>query len=394
MNLPFHLKYYFYYLVAEYEGAPTVIKITVLFAILLVLVFILSISHIIVLNLRFIRQKRTKDQFISLYGAKVNKILSSTERLKKIAIIDLLGNSNSVDVNKNKKLYTDGLIEIIRELKSSGIKIHSEHLMIVLNYFHLPIYWQSAFLKGRLSKRKQALRKMDQLEQLLSGSLLLHSVYHRNNDFRKQSRSAFIEYDTNDPYKFFEEDFDIEFNALDEIRLHHYLKRKAKLYKLPDFSRWVENAKNNNFKRFIIKEIGLLRQYHCANLLMNLLQKEKDLYVQKQIIETLGTLDYKESASVLIAMYSSSLTLLQKAIITTLAKLKTEKTLAFLGDTYQRSYDSSIKIQLAYALTDYGIEGQLKMESLSQFNNNFDSKILAQVKFANSQKKRQTTATI
>lgn len=393
MNLAFYLKYYFYYLEAEYQAAPVIIKITALLAIFLMVIFILSIVHIIVLNHIYLRRKRVIDQFMSLYWEKIQKMLVDSQQLAENAISELLGNESHLSSKQIKKLYTACLIDLINQLKRSGKTINSKNLSIILHHFELPNYWKNALLKGRVIKRTQALRNMDQLEQLLSGSLLLHSVYHRNKDFRKQSRAAFIEYDKNDPYKFFEENFDKDFNALDELRVHHYLAKKAAKYELPDFSRWVENAKAPDFKRFLIQEIGLLRQYHCADFLVQLLQTEDNPYIQKQIIETLGVLDYKEADRSLIAMYSSSLALLQKAIISTLSKLKTERTLTFLAESYQRSHDNSIKIQLAYALTDYGVKGQLKMESLSQVNNHLDSEILAQVKFSNSQNKSQTLVT-
>lgn len=390
MSLAFYLKYYFYYLEAEYEAASAVIKVTVLLATFLMVVFIFSIVHIIVLNLTYLRKKRIKEQFMSFYREKLHEILINPQQLSEIAITDLLRNSRISYGRKNKNLYTECLIELISQIKNAGKTINSKNLLMVINHFQLPNYWQAALLKGRLLKRKEALRKMDQLEQLLSGSLLLHSVYHRNNDFRKQSRAAFIEYDKNNPYSFFEENFDKDFNALDELRVHHYLTKKAATHELPDLSRWVENATLIDFKRFIIQEIGLFRQYNCGDFLIQILPTEANTHIQKQIIETLGVLDYKAADRTLIAMYSSSLALLQKAIINTLSKLKTERTLAFLGESYQQSHDNSIKIQLAYALTDYGFEGQLKMESLSEVNSPFDSEILAEVRFSHSQNTCQT----
>lgn len=137
--------------------------------------------------------------------------------------------------------------------------------MLVLDHFQLPAYWQKVVLRGSIRQRKQALRYMDELGHLLSGAILLKSVHHKNKDFRKQSRAAMIQYDQHDPFKFLEESFDTDFNALDEIRLHHYFVHKAKTSELPLFTRWVKNAKSDEFKIFIIKEIGLLKQVDCLS---------------------------------------------------------------------------------------------------------------------------------
>ncbi len=394
MSFAFYFKYYLYLLITAYEGAPIIIRITVLLATFLVVIFIFSLAHIAVLNGRHLREKRIKNQFINSYRKNATEILCTPHTWEDFTIKKHLGRNRDLYNNKKLKIYSEELIEIITEIKKSDKKLNHKNLIIVLDYFHLPSYWQNIISKGRLKKRQEALRDMDELEHLLSGSLLMKSINHTNKDFRKQARAAFIEYEKNDPYKFFEESFDTDFNALDEIRLHHYLKRKSQKHGLPHFSRWVENATNNQFKQFIIKEIGLLKQYNCADFLIQLLDSESNIHIQKQIIDTLGVLNYKAADTKLILMYSSSLILVQKAIIATLARLRTEKTLLFLAETYKESHDSSIKIQLAYALNDYGIEGQRKIKTLSKTNDNFDLEILAQVNFANIQKKRQNISTV
>ncbi|WP_430612155.1 hypothetical protein [Flavobacterium sp. JP2137] len=391
MNIPFYPKYYLVFLLAEFENAPFVIKIAILFASFLAITFVLTLIHIIVLNLIYLSRDKIKEQFNTTYQDAIVSTITSSALLEEEDIKECLGHHRNPLRKKNKRLYTEELIEIIKQTKISKT-VNQENLLVVINHFQLDTYWQHIILKGRLKKRKNALRNMDELEHLLSGSVLLKSAYHRNGDFRKQSRAALIEYDQNDPFKFFEESFDSDFNALDEIRLHHYLEKKSQTSGLPDFSRWVENAKNDHFKRFIIKEIGLLKQLNCANFLINLLQTEKQLVVRKQIVETLGVLDFKAADTPLISIYATAATGLQKKIIETLAILKTEKTLAFLVETYQYSHDSSMKIQLAHALNDYGVEGQEKFEALSLGDNHFNLEVFAQVNFSHNQKDTPYTA--
>lgn len=107
--------------------------------------------------------------------------------------------------------------------------------------------------------------------------------------------------------------------------------------------------------------------------------------MKKQIIETLGVLRYAEADNKLIAMYSTAQTILQKAIIETLSQLKTPNTLEFLAKTYGGSHDSSMKIQLAYALSTYGDEAKNYMQTLSMNMNDFDRKVFDQVYFKHEQ---------
>lgn len=385
MDLSFYLNYYLYFLISEFQGAPFVIKVTVILVSILLVIFLFSLTQVFLLNFGHHRRDKAREDFITAYWEKVEQVVTSPTFYDEVEFEEFMGINHGLYKNNKKQIFTETLIDILKKNKLKGIPINQSNLLLVLDHFQLPAYWQKIVLTGSIRQRKHALRYMDELGHLLSGAILLKSVYHKNKDFRKQARAALIQYDQHDPFKFLEESFDTEFNALDEIRLHHYLVHKAKTSELPLFTRWVKNAKSDEFKIFIIKEIGLLKQVDCARFLADRLNKESNVFVKKQIIETLGVLRYTEADTKLIAMYSTAQTILQKAIIETLSQLKTPTTLEFLAKTYEGSHDSSMKIQLAYALSTYGDEAKNYMQTLSLSMNDFDRKVFDQVYFKHEQ---------
>lgn len=381
MELSFYLQYYLFYLQNKFMGYPFVIRLTVLIVMGLIFIYILSLIRFVWINLNLRKRERdfaklsrkVKDRFVAILGSAEkygeDKVFQEFE--------DVIQRMN----NKTKIQITDLILNTANELKESGKAVNEDNYRSIIDVLDIPRFWESELMSNNSKRRHLALRKLDNLGNGLTTSVLMRSTNHKNKGLRKQARAAVMKYDNIDPFKFLEDSFDTDFNALDEIMIHHFLEGRQSEGPLPLLSRWVQHAKNHAFKAFMVKEIGFFNQMECAEFLKGLLKTEESKLVRAAIIESLGNLGRQEVEHEIFDMYGISPVEIQTAIINAVAKFKTKIGLDFLTNQFFKTADNEQKVHLAYAIKQFGEEGKLRLTNLSTNSNEFERKIFDQVNY-------------
>jgi len=362
-------------------GYPFVIRLTVLIVMGLIFIYILSLIRFVWINLNLRKKERdfaklsrqVKDRFVAMLGSEEkygeDRVFQEFE--------DVIQRMN----NKTKIQITDLILNTANELKESGKAVNEDNYRSIIDVLDIPRFWESELMSNNSKRRHLALRKLDNLGNGLTTSVLMRSTNHKNKGLRKQARAAVMKYDNIDPFKFLEDSFDTDFNALDEIMIHHFLVGRQSEGPLPLLSRWVQHAKNHAFKAFMIKEIGFFNQMECAEFLKGLLKTEESKLVRAAIIESLGNLGRQEVEHEIFDLYGISPVEIQTAIINAVAKFKTKIGLDFLTNQFFKTVDNEQKVHLAYAIKQFGEEGKLRLTNLSTNSNEFERKIFDQVNY-------------
>src|SRR5690606_39476799 len=120
-------------------------------------------------------------------------------------------------------VFTNIIIDLIKIGSRKKNKVNQQNVLALLNAYDIPCFWEKELLSSSSSRRRNALRKLDDLDNGCAGAIIMRSAYHKDNGLRKHARAADLQYDTNDPFKFIEDRFDSDFNALDEILIYLFL---------------------------------------------------------------------------------------------------------------------------------------------------------------------------
>ena len=182
----------------------------------------------------------------------------------------------------------------------------------------------------------------------------------------------------NNPFKFFDEDFDRSFNEWDKIDIHRVLVRRSK-EGLPNLTQWIKHSQNVNFKCFLVDEIKYFKQYESAPFLLELIDNTLDINLRKHCIEVIGDLDYKEAEDTLTKDYNLQPVILQNSIIKTIEKLKTGKALPFLRNAYYNSHNVESKLIILKAIFNYGYEGNQLFFNMKERESPFSKLIFEHV---------------
>ncbi|MCL2327662.1 MAG: HEAT repeat domain-containing protein [Bacteroidetes bacterium] len=338
------IKYYLYYLDSRFTGFPLVIRIVVIVVTLLALFYIASMIRFFFIMRRQRKEERLHKNITKRFEEKLKSLLFSRQSFPRDVIIDKLEFEPGSLKNKEKEPLTELLLSV---KKREGQTLNEYNYSEVIEIFGLVGYWELLLRKNNLRKNKQALRMLEELSKNIpDGNIVAHRVQGRNHDLRKHSKSGYMRFATYDAFKFLEDDFDREFNSLDEMRIHATLEERAKQRPLPLLIRWGYTAKNESYKCFLIKEIGLFNQRESGAQLVEMYQTEKSYPVKAQIAETLGILQYTDAIDVLIADYGLTPISVQERIIEAVGKMDSPKALAFLEKIHEETQEGALQIKI------------------------------------------------
>lgn len=260
------------------------------------------------------------------------------------------------------------------------MKVNTENYKKVLKVLRLPEFWQERLTAKDKRSNADTLRVLDSLGDNISGSAVSHKLYSGNKDVRKQAKSVFINFNSNNAYQFLDNDFDTDFNALDQVRIHTSLCNKAKTEKLPSLIRWVSMAQNEKYQTFLIKEIGFFKQDQSSERLVEIFIHSNSLLVKTQIVLTLAELNYQEATELFIEEYWYSERELQIAIISFMGQIKGDKAISFLDTIYHNTID---KEYLVHILTQIHLVSPTDRGPFTKIKNNastaFEKSLIAYV---------------
>lgn len=303
------------------------------------------------------------------YDHRLQSILYSSEYYALEEVRHKLDIDHVVLKKWEKEILTD-LITAIKKGKK-GKKINEKNYTTVLDAFALTLFWENNLRTRNLKKNKDALRKLESLGRKIPSSSLAYRVEERNRDLRKHVKSGFIHYASYDNFKFLEDDFDDDFNPLDEMRIHAALRERAKQKQLPLLMRWVNTAENETYKCFLIDEIGFFKQTESCQHLLDLYRETRSNPVKAKIVQTLGTLKYTQALTEFSESYGSVPESVQICIIDAMGQFETPETLLFLEKIYHQSANTDTFIRIVHNI--YTIDStketflRLKRSALSPF---------------------------
>ncbi len=285
------------------------------------------------------RKNIIKDQ----YEEKLTQIIFSEQDYSQVEIKRKL-NIQEGSVEKWSKSY---ISKLILDLTNKEMKLNVKNYRETLKAFELHAYWEGQLRNKNVKEEGIALRILDDMSEDASSNAISNKTSSQNDNLRKHAKSIFMKFDSNDAFKFLENDFDKDFNALDEVRIHDALKDKAKLKTLPPLIRWVNTAKNEYFIAFLIQEIGFFNQVDSADQLIEIFKdvQTKDR-VKSQIALTLGELNYKKATAALIEGYDTNSSEVQQSIIHALGDLGGYDAILFLEKIYQETHNKDTLIKI------------------------------------------------
>lgn len=226
------------------------------------------------------------------------------------------------------------------------MKLNKNNYRETLKAFNLPSFWEEQLLNTKMKDKGLALRILDEMSDDASSIAISNKAGSHNNHLRKHAKSIFMKFDSNDAFKFLEDDFDQDFNSLDEVRIHDALKEKSKIMPLPQLIRWVNTAKNDYFKTFLIREIGLFKQIESAEQLITIYKESDSNMIKAQTAMTLGMLDYKKAIPILVNNFDYNKQEVQDAVIYAMGKFGGYDALDFLEKIYHQTHNKETLINI------------------------------------------------
>ncbi len=290
-----------------------------------------------------------KESILQMFNERFGKTKKIRKKVIVISLEVIVDNDNDILFSTNYKNLVSGLdiIEILeKNIDSSNTKI-----------------------------KFKSIQTFSKLNLTISDSKILPHAYSKNENLFKEARSSYVTISNNDPFKFFDEEY--ELNKWDQINLLHQFKLHHK-DKLPNFGKWIKYSKNKTQILFFIKMIRLFEQKSSIPSLIEVLNNDHAT-IRAESIKTIGELEYQNSENQLIKMYDNEPFICQKEIIKALSFFKIKRSLPFLKEAYFSASSNELRKIIAEVIFIYGSEGKQLFETLKKQEKGFNLLILQHI---------------
>lgn len=365
------IRYYIYYIYYSFLGFPFVVRTAVLGVIVYTPFLLYAFYTIIISRRRSAKKVKLKKEINNKYREKIEHFISS----EKIYSMEDIGSSLACKVNKLSPKMKRLITNTILELRNYTSGINNANYLKIIEYFDLFQFWEGKLKYGSTATKKKALRKLDDLGIEVPGAVITPLTYNRNPFLRKRARSYYLYFSKNDPYKFFDEEFDKTFNDWDIVEVHRTLIRRSK-DGLPNLSQWLKNSNNSKFKCFIVDEIRFFRQKESAYYLLDIVKTDDDIELVRHCVQALGDINYTKAEEELITDHALQPLAIQQSIIETIGKFNTGNALGFLKDAYWNAHDTETRKYALRAIYNYGKEGRALFASMKEKEAGYLSRLL------------------
>jgi len=367
------IEYYLYYLYYTFLGFPFIIRVAVFAITVFVPVFAIAFFTLTHVRQRYYQKRRLQEILRKKYYDKIRSIITS-EKMYLPNEIETTLNCNVKKLSKKKKrILTNNILKIYDREEF----VNESNYQRLIDYFGLRQFWEGKLKYGTLASRQRALRKLDDFDIEIPGSVITSLTYNRNQYLRKRARSSYMYFSKNSPFKFLDENFDKTFNNWDKVEIHRMLNRRLDKG-LPNLSQWLKNSENSDFQCFLVDEIKHFNQDICAPYLHEMLETQ-DIMLRKHCIEALGEMRYCESEKSLVNSYAMQPLIVQQSIIKAVQKLNTGKSLSFLEQAYNDAHDSESRIAILRAIFNYGEKGKVLFASMKNGASGFSALVFEHV---------------
>ncbi len=335
------IKFYLYYLDSIFIGYPFIIRTTVILVMLLVTLYVIAMLKIITTERTRNKSLKRQEKISETYKSKLISVLLTAKDMSFYEVKDILNPNDNALKDWEKKYLTYLIVGI-----KNNPALNENNYKHVLEIFPITGFWEKKILQNDVSENKNALRTLDQIKEGVSGSFFTKKINSNDATLRKHIKSKYLKYASIDAFKFLENNFDKDFNALDAVRLHDSLKERDAIRPLPLLTKWLKNSDNQDFQTFIIREIGYFNQRETAPFLIQMFKTSNSDLVKSEISNTLGILNYEEAVDELAEEYPYNNTVVQESIIDMMGNIKSKNSFEFLKKIYPETQNGETMIKV------------------------------------------------
>ena len=335
------IKFYLYYLDSIFIGYPFIIRTTVILVMLLVTLYVIAMLKIITTERTRNKSLKRQEKISETYKSKLISVLLTAKDMSFYEVKDILNPNDNALKDWEKKYLTYLIVGI-----KNNPALNENNYKHVLEIFPITSFWEKKILQNDVSENKNALRTLDQIKEGVSGSFFTKKINSNDATLRKHIKSKYLKYASIDAFKFLENNFDKDFNALDAVRLHDSLKERDAIRPLPLLTKWLKNSDNQDFQTFIIREIGYFNQRETAPFLIQMFKTSNSDLVKSEISNTLGILNYEEAVDELAEEYPYNNTVVQESIIDMMGNIKSKNSFEFLKKIYPETQNGETMIKV------------------------------------------------
>lgn len=351
---------------------PLIIQITIVLTLTFIVVTVSVLVTIYVIRKRHNRlQKRLQDSLPKIVEL-FNDVLFSDKNFSEQRIFedfeDIVGEVNYESIDTG--------LEVLVNIKNEDIK-ESDKYPLIISALGLVEHLELKFDSRSNSKKMDAFQESFVLELNRFDSKVLQYAYSKNKKIRNEARNSYLALSANDPYRFFDE-IEGSLTKWDEIEIMQYLQLQNERGNLEGLGKWINYSKNNSLIIFLIKMVGFFKQRGIEEILIDKLSDE-DAKVRAASIETLGELGISETEDTLIDRYYTEPEICQVAIVRTIKKFNSGKSLKFLQQIFKDSNNTDTKKIIAEAILNYSYEGKIAFQNLKNSLTGFDLQILKHI---------------
>lgn len=305
-------------------------------------------------------------------------------------IVKLFDDILFTDKNFNEQEIFTKFEEIVDEVNRESLDIavgvlvdfkndhrESEKYPLIISALGIVEHLERKFDSRSNSEKIDAFQEAFVLDLNKFDSKVLRYAYSKNKMIRSEARNSYLALSSNDPYRFFDE-FDRDLSKWDEIELMQYLKLQKERGNLEGLGKWINYSKNDSLVVFLIKMVGYFKQKGINDILMEKLEDDNEL-VRAEAISTLGELNISQTEQNLLERYYTEPEICQVAIVKTVRKFNTGKSLRFLQEIFNESNNTDTKKIIAEAILNYSYEGKIAFQNLKNTLKGFDLIILKHV---------------
>ncbi|MDG1396887.1 MAG: HEAT repeat domain-containing protein [Polaribacter sp.] len=278
-------------------------------------------------------------------------------------------------VNEVNRESLDIGVGILVDFKNEGRD--SEKFPVIISALGIIEHLERKFDSRSNREKMNAFQEAFILDLNKFDSKILRYAYSKNKLIRSEARNSHLALSSNDPYRFFDE-FDRNLSKWDEIELMQYLQLQKERGNLEGLGKWINYSKNDSLVIFLIKMVGFFKQKGINEILIEKLEDDNSL-VRAEAIKTLGELNISETEQELIDRYYTEPENCQVAIVKSIRKFNTGKSLKFLEEIFNDSNNIDTKKIIADAILNYSYEGKIAFQNLKNTLKGFDLIILKHI---------------
>ena len=350
---------------------PLIIQITIV----LTMVFIVA-TLALMITIYTIRRRHNRLQ---------KTLENSVPEIVKL-FVDILFTDKNYSEQEIFTKFEDIVDEVNRESLDIAVGIlvdfknehkESEKYPLIISALGIVEHLERKFDSRSNSEKIDAFQEAFVLDLNKFDSKVLRYAYSKNKMIRSEARNSYLALSTNDPYRFFDE-FDRDLSKWDEIELMQYLELQKERGNLEGLGKWINYSKNQSLVVFLIKMVGFFKQRGINEILIEKLEDDNEL-VRAEAILTLGELNISETEQELIDRYYTEPEICQVAIVKTIRKFNSGKSLNFLQEIFKETNNTDTKKIIAEAILNYSYEGKIAFQNMKNSLKGFDLTILQHI---------------